>query len=117
MNFSEKNIEAFEIQYLMQCNPKLTWEDCKASGVMEKARADGRLRRRANGEYVSPSTREAWDWFSRGVKAPFVELPEVSEHASKHCSIKEIVAFNYAINLTADALTAADVRHSKEITR
>lgn len=115
MSFSEKTIEAFEIEYLMRCNPKLTWEDCKLSGVMDKARSDGRLRRRANGEYVSPSVREAWEWFSLGVKAPFVELPSASGYASSYCSIKEIVAFDFAINLAANALTAADVRHNKEI--
>ena len=111
MNFSEKTIETFEIQYLMHCNRHLTWEDCILGGVLERARSDGRLKRRGNGEYISTDVRDAWDWFARGVKARTVELPRSVDHARKNCGLKEMVAFDYAVNLVTDRLIEADINY------
>lgn len=46
MSFHDKTVEAFEIQYLMSCNRHLTWEDCTVGGVLERARKEGRLKKR-----------------------------------------------------------------------
>ena len=111
MNFHDKTVEAFEIQYLMHCNRHLTWEDCTLGGVLERARSDGRLKRRGNGEYISPAARDAWDWFAKGVKARAVQLPRSVDHAAQACSIKEMVAFDYAVNLVTDRLIEADISY------
>ena len=111
MSFHDKTVEEFEIQFLMSCNRHLTWEDCTVGGVLERARKEGRLKKRGNGEYISTSAREAWEWFARGVKSRTVQLPRSVDYAARACSIKEMVAFDYAVNLVTDRLIEADISY------
>ena len=103
-------IELFETTYLMGRVKRLSWEDC-VTGYLDKHRKPGNcLHRRENGEYVSPATREAWEWFSLGANGHAIELPIASEYATENCGLKEIIAFNFAVSVIEERLLKAGIK-------